>query len=644
MRRASTAPVEPRRSASCARICAASASGSCASSISRHWRGRARRLRDSIPATCERLGATLVEVDLPTAEYGIATYYLIAPAECSSNLARFDGMRYGLRVDGADVGATYEATRAAGFGDEVKRRILIGTHALSSGYYDAYYVRAQKARTLIAADFARAFERCDVIANPGGRDARVRFNAKKDPVQHVPHGLLHDSDVACGPAVALRPLRLRVARRGRHAAYRSASNSRGPFRRRAVLGCGHAYERATRHAEHTPHSGARRRSGAMSMHRTYEAVIGIECHVELKTETQDVLRLPQRVRRRAEHARLSRVFGDAGCASGAESRRRSSTFFVPGLAFGAAIPAYAKFDRKNYFYPDMPKDYQISQFDLPFTQGGVVAFWSPDGTQETCRLTRIHLEEDTGKSSHAGSRDGRLAGSTHSLVDFNRAGVPLMECVSEPELRSAAEAVAFLEALKRTFIMLGVSDVKMEEGSLRCDANVSIRPVGTTELGTKTEIKNMNSFASVRRAIEHEVARQTRDPSCGGRIEQATLGWNEAEQTTHLAAQQRTSARLSLLSRSRSSAVRMGAGIRRALTRRARTDSASCSCDRMIETDAALRRAGAPAHRYAGACRLLRSARERVGCAASARELSSWAIFRDLRTRRGPPSRVPLHA
>ena len=124
-----------------------------------------------------------------------------------------------------------------------------------------------------------------------------------------------------------------------------------------------------------------------------------------------------------------------------------------------------------------------------------------------CRLTRIHLEEDTGKSTHAGSGDGRIAGSSYSLLDFNRAGVPLMECVSEPELHSARDAVAYLESLRRTLLALEVSDVKMEEGSLRCDANVSLRPAGTTQLGTKSEIKNMNSFRSVERAITSEIAR-----------------------------------------------------------------------------------------------------------------------------------------
>ena len=132
-------------------------------------------------ADLAKLGAELVEVELPTAKYGLSTYYLIAPAECSSNLARFDGVRYGLRVDGADVGEMYEKTRAAGFGPEVKRRILIGTYALSSGYYDAYYVKAQKARTRIAADFRRAFEKCDVIASPAASAPAFTFNAKSDP-------------------------------------------------------------------------------------------------------------------------------------------------------------------------------------------------------------------------------------------------------------------------------------------------------------------------------------------------------------------------------------------------------------------------------------------------------------------------------
>lgn len=199
-------------------------------------------------AELERLGATLVEVSLPTADYGLATYYLIAPAECSSNLARFDGVRYGLRVEGADVGEMYEATRAAGFGPEVKRRILIGTYALSSGYYDAYYVQAQKARTLIAGDFERAFERCDLIACPAASSPAFTFNAKSDPYSMymmdyytIPMSLagLPALSLPCGTveiegAANPLPMGLQLC---------------APlFCERALLGAAHAYEHATRHA------------------------------------------------------------------------------------------------------------------------------------------------------------------------------------------------------------------------------------------------------------------------------------------------------------------------------------------------------------------------------------------------------------
>ena len=262
----------------------------------------------------------------------------------------------------------------------------------------------------------------------------------------------------------------------------------------------------------------------------YEAVIGIECHVELKTETKMFCGCRNAFGSEPNVNVCPVCLGMPG-ALPVPNRLAIEAIVKAGLAFGAAIPAFSKFDRKNYFYPDMPKNYQISQFDMPFTLGGAVSFWLDDGSPRTVRLTRIHLEEDTGKSLHA-SAGGRLGGSTHSLVDFNRAGVPLMECVSEPEIRSAAEAVGYLEALKRTFVALGVSDVKMEEGSLRCDANVSVRPAGSQTLGTKTEIKNMNSFRSVFHAIDHEIARQIEVLASGGRITQETRGWDEAKGTT----------------------------------------------------------------------------------------------------------------
>ncbi|HEY5339886.1 MAG TPA: Asp-tRNA(Asn)/Glu-tRNA(Gln) amidotransferase subunit GatA [Candidatus Aquilonibacter sp.] len=204
----------------------------------------------------EALGATLVDVELPTADYGLATYYLIAPAECSSNLARFDGVRYGLRVNGADVHDMYERTRAAGFGPEVKRRILIGTHALSSGYYDAYYVRAQKARTLIAQDFSRAFGACDLIACPAASSPAFQFNAKSDPYSMylmdyytIPMSLagLPALSVPCGwvmPPGGDRPMPMGL------------QLCSPLFSERLLLGAAHAYERKTTHAmAHKPLDG-----------------------------------------------------------------------------------------------------------------------------------------------------------------------------------------------------------------------------------------------------------------------------------------------------------------------------------------------------------------------------------------------------
>jgi aspartyl-tRNA(Asn)/glutamyl-tRNA(Gln) amidotransferase subunit B len=264
----------------------------------------------------------------------------------------------------------------------------------------------------------------------------------------------------------------------------------------------------------------------------YEAVIGIECHVELKTASKMFCGCPNAFGGEP-NTKVCPVCLALPGSLPVPNKLAIELMVRAGLAFDAEIPAFSKFDRKNYFYPDMPKDYQISQYDMPLTQGGVVHYWLADGTKKSCRLTRIHLEEDTGKSTHAGSGDGRIAGSTYSLVDYNRAGVPLMECVGEPDIRSADEAVGYLEALKRTFVELGVSDVKMEEGSLRCDANVSVRRVGASEYGTKAEIKNMNSFRSVHRAIESEVDRQIAVIESGGRVIQETRGWDEAAGVTH---------------------------------------------------------------------------------------------------------------
>ena len=195
------------------------------------------------------------------------------------------------------------------------------------------------------------------------------------------------------------------------------------------------------------------------------------------------------------------------------------------LALGCEIPRHTKFDRKNYFYPDLPKGYQISQYDLPMSVGGLLQL---EGDR-SIRITRVHLEEDTGKNVHAGDR---LQTAQESYIDFNRSGMPLMEIVSEPDLRGADDARDYAMALRRLLRHIGVSEADMEKGQLRAEANVSVRRVGETGLGTKTEIKNINSFRALHRAVASEIERQVSILDAGGSVVQETRGWSEAAQDT----------------------------------------------------------------------------------------------------------------
>ncbi|HSJ73902.1 MAG TPA: Asp-tRNA(Asn)/Glu-tRNA(Gln) amidotransferase subunit GatB, partial [Miltoncostaeaceae bacterium] len=195
---------------------------------------------------------------------------------------------------------------------------------------------------------------------------------------------------------------------------------------------------------------------------------------------------------------------------------------MAGLALGCDVPTASEFHRKNYFYPDLSKAYQISQYDAPLCVDGRVAVLLPDGRELEVGITRAHLEEDAAKLVHVGA-SGRRAGAEASGVDFNRGGTPLLEIVTEPDLRSPADAGAFLRQLRQTLRRLGVSDCNMEEGSLRADANVSVRPAGSGGLGTKTELKNMNSFRFLERGIAAEIARQSALLDAGGRVVQETL-------------------------------------------------------------------------------------------------------------------------
>ena len=259
----------------------------------------------------------------------------------------------------------------------------------------------------------------------------------------------------------------------------------------------------------------------------YEAVIGLEVHTELRTATK--------------------IFCSCRTSFGAEPNtnvcpvclglpgvlpvlnKKVLEFAVrTGLALNCEISRYSKFDRKNYYYPDLPKNFQTSQYDLPICEHGHLDV-EVDGKKTTIRITRAHMEEDAGKLVHHGTS---ITDSDYSLVDYNRTGTPLLEIVSEPDMRSAKEAVAYMEKLRAILQYCGVSDCKMEEGSLRCDANVSVRPVGQKELGTKTEIKNINSFRGVERAIEYEAMRQAELLEEGGTVVQETRTWDEKEGVT----------------------------------------------------------------------------------------------------------------
>lgn len=261
----------------------------------------------------------------------------------------------------------------------------------------------------------------------------------------------------------------------------------------------------------------------------YESVIGLEVHVELKTKTK--------------------IFCGCSTEFGAEPNTHVCPICLglpgvlpvlnkevlhfaikAGLALHCDILPFSKFDRKNYYYPDLPKNFQTSQFDLPICKGGYVDI-EVNGEARRIHLTRIHMEEDAGKLVHSGAT---IDTSDSTCVDYNRTGVPLLEIVGEPELRSGEEARAYLEKLRAVLQYLGVSDCRLEEGSMRCDANISVRPVGSTTLGTKTEIKNINSFSGVQKGIEYEAVRQAQILDEGGTIQQATRGWEEAKGITVL--------------------------------------------------------------------------------------------------------------
>ncbi|MGB9763226.1 MAG: Asp-tRNA(Asn)/Glu-tRNA(Gln) amidotransferase subunit GatB [Minisyncoccia bacterium] len=261
----------------------------------------------------------------------------------------------------------------------------------------------------------------------------------------------------------------------------------------------------------------------------YEPVIGLEIHAEIKTKTKMFCGCLNDPEEKQPNKNICPVcLGHPGTLPTINVKAVESVLKV-GLALNSFIPEFSKFDRKNYFYPDLPKGYQISQYDEPLCQGGKLKLYLSDDEEESKKeilITRVHLEEDTGKLIHDSVNNV-------TLIDFNRAGVPLMELVTEPVIRNGKEAKLFAQGLQILLKTLGVSNADMEKGEMRCEVNISLRPKGEEKFGTKVEIKNLNSFRSVERAIDYEIKRQTEILENGEKVIQETRGWDDEKGITY---------------------------------------------------------------------------------------------------------------
>ncbi len=254
----------------------------------------------------------------------------------------------------------------------------------------------------------------------------------------------------------------------------------------------------------------------------FEAVIGIEVHAQLRTASKMFCSCPADVRDAPPNSRTCPVCLGMPGVLPVINRRAVELVLATGMALEAAAAPVTRWDRKNYFYPDLPKGYQISQYDLPLASNGRLAFDTSDGPVAV-RIRRAHLEEDTARLLHTVDEFGRRV----SLIDFNRSGIPLMEIVTEPDIRTAEQARLYAEELRLLLRTIGASNAEMENGQMRVEANISVRPAGREEFGTRVEIKNMNSFRSVERALAGEIERQVRAVEAGEAIRQETRGWDD---------------------------------------------------------------------------------------------------------------------
>ena len=385
------------------------------------------------------------------------------------------------------------ATREAGFGDEVKRRIILGTYALSSGYYDAYYGQAQKVRTLISRDFDAAFEQADVLVSPTAPTTAFQLGEKVDdplamylndlatipanlsgvPGISVPSGLADEDGLPAGVQILAPALADdRVYRVGAALEALLAREWGGRLLDQAPDSVGRARR---------DHGGPPMSDALLSYDDVlaqFDPALGLEVHVELNTATKMFCGCPTEFGAEPNTQTCPTCLGLPGSMPVVNAKAVESAIRI-GLALNCEIAEWCRFARKNYFYPDMPKNFQTCQYDEPIAFEGYMDV-EVDGETYRVGIERAHMEEDTGKSLHVGGSTGRIHGADYSLVDYNRAGIPLIEIVTKPVLGTGAKAPevarAYVAQLRELLLGLGVSDVRMEQGSLRCDVNLSLSP------------------------------------------------------------------------------------------------------------------------------------------------------------------------